>query len=76
MENLTSCSLLREKLALLAHLRCRIRTLIQTGIRSPNPLATLHYAEMFTLQESDSDSNPNCNYMNGMEIRVRLPQCN
>ena len=28
---------------------CRIRTRIKTGIRTSNPMATLHYVEVFTL---------------------------
>ena len=33
----------------MAYLYCRIQTQIQTKIRTPNPVATLHYAEVFTL---------------------------
>ena len=33
----------------MAYLHCRIRTRIQTQIRTPNPMATLHDADVFTL---------------------------
>ena len=33
----------------MAYLHCRIRTRIQTRIRTPNPMATFHCAEVFTL---------------------------
>ena len=33
----------------MAYLQCRIRTRIQTRIQNQNPMATLHYTEVFTL---------------------------
>ena len=36
-------------LTLMAYLHCRIRTRIQTRTQTPNPMATLHYAEVFIL---------------------------
>ena len=33
----------------MAYFHCQIRTRIQTQIRTPNPMATLQYAEVFTL---------------------------
>ena len=47
-------------LVLMAYLHCRIRTRIQIRIRTSNPMAILHYAEVFTHTESDSDFSPNC----------------
>ena len=40
----------------MAYVHCRVRTRIWT----PNPMATLDYAEAFNNAQSDSDSNPNC----------------
>ena len=38
-----------QDLFIMAYLHCRIWTQIQTRIRTPTPMATLNYAEVFTL---------------------------
>ena len=40
---------LRTFLRLMTHLHCRRRTRVQTRTLIPNPMATLHYVEYFTL---------------------------
>ena len=67
-------------LRLKAYLHCRIRTRIQTWIRTPNPMATLHYAEVFTLhgisfRVQSQMPTKGMGSESRVRIRVRLWQC-
>ena len=67
-------------LRLKAYLHCRIRTRIQTWIRTPNPMATLHYAEVFTLhgisfRVQSQMPTKGVGSESRVRIRVRLWQC-
>ena len=55
----------------MTYLHCQIWTQIQTRIWTPNPMATLYYAEVFTARSQIRNLILTANYRNGLGIRVR-----